>query len=170
MTSGVFFPIDWSFIILIIIIVFKLIPAFYYWKISWFVWIWLTAWQEVWLMIWMGFNNNHSAKARLLQLNCDFCVCMVAHLFYTYFIFRRRTKSHRKALSARPHFFFFMHVSRTVSDKEVTICLSHLPRNTAMQTMTHFVSVSQKGAKKKKETKQLSASSLNTLVIRLPGI
>lgn len=94
------------------------------------------------------------------------CVCIVA-LFIILYISAVQNPT-PKALSARPHFYF----PRTVSDKEVTICLPHLPRSTSMQSMTHFVSVSRKGERKKKKKKQNnhSASSLNTFVIRLRRI
>lgn len=101
----------------------------------------------------MGFNSNHSAKARLLRLNCDFCVRIVALFIILYFSAVQNPTL--KGLERSPP-FFLSHVSRTVSDKEVTICLSHLPRSTTMQSVTHFVSVPRKGERKKKrkQTKQ----------------
>lgn len=118
-------------------------------------------------MIWMFFNGNHSAKTSLLQLNWDFCVSIVACFIILYFEAVQNPTARPWAFTP---IFFPPHTSLALSAIEVTICHSHLSWNTTMQSMTHFISVSRKGGKKKKETKQPFPSALNTLVIFQPRI
>lgn len=126
----------------------------------------MTAWQEVWLMIWMGFNCNHSAKARLLQLNCDFCVSIVAHFIILYFGgVQNRGGLERSA----PFFFFAPHTS---------LALCQIKRSQsaflifckAQRCKAWLILSAYHGKGERKKTKQPFASSLNTLVIRQPSI